>query len=541
MLIFGVLLALSGYAKLVQLHKSRLLGELVTRAAKDRVLDAAETIELISFEDSEVHDKVGRAQAAQYRFAPALSALSQVVSGVLGSIAVLFVLTAVKSFLLPIAVLVAVPVLVASRFNANEEYRFMHAVIGLDRRRSYFESLLLERGPAKEVRAFELAPFIRSIHDDLYAQRMRRFRSLLAQNARRSLGSAVLTSATAGAFVVSLVGLYIAGKLSLAAAGTAGYGVSALAGQLTGLGRSINVLYESLLIVAELDDFVAGASTPSPRMSTQLRQARSFAGVGMENVVFTYPTGSRAAVDRVSLEIDPGEVIALVGPNGSGKTTIAKLLAGLYVPDHGRVVWNGSDTREVDLAEVRDRVAIGFQDFERFRLSVLENIGAGRPERRHCRDEVVHAARWAGVGAFVGALPGRYETLLGPEFDGGHDLSEGQWQRIALARVFFRNADLVILDEPTASLDPLAEFELFEKMRQALDGRCAVLISHRLSSVRIADRIYVLQRGQVAESGSHMELLDMGGLYSELFNTQASAYRPTYDRELNSSAVRDGL
>jgi ATP-binding cassette subfamily B protein len=523
-LVFGGLLALVGYARLVQVHKSRLLGELVTRAAGSRVLDVAEAIDLLRFEDSTFHDKVGRAQAAQYRFGQALSAFFQVTSGILGSIAVLFVLASVKWLLFPVAVFVAVPMAIASRFNANEEFRFMHAVIGLDRRRSYLESLLLDRGPAKEVRAHELAPFIRSLHDDVYDERMHRFRSLLAQNARRSLASAIVTSTTAGAFVAGLLSLYIAGKLSLATAGTAGYGVLALAGQLTGLARSINVTYESLLVVAELDDLLAEA-TASTKASKSFRPV-SFAGIRTEDLVFSYPTASKPAVDRVSLEIDPGEVIALVGPNGSGKTTVAKLLAGLYVPDAGRILWGGRDMRDFDPADVRDRVAIGFQDFERFRMSLSENIGAGRHERRHRQDEVARAARRAGVSAFVDTLPQRFETVLGPEFDSGCDLSEGQWQRVAVARVFFRNADLVILDEPTASLDPLAEFELFETMREALDGRCAVVISHRLSSVRMADRIYVMRQGHVVESGSHLELLAEGDLYSELFNIQASAYMP---------------
>jgi ABC-type multidrug transport system fused ATPase/permease subunit len=522
LLIFGALLALVGYAKLVQLERGRLLGDLVTRAAAARVLDAAQSTELVCFEDSRFHDSVGRAQTGQYRVSQAVSAFFQMTSGILASIAVLLVLTSVKWFLLPVVVLVAVPISIASRFNASDEHRFMYAIMGLDRRRSYCESLLLDREPAKEVRAFELAPLIRAIHDAVYDERIRKVRSLLADQARRSLLSGILTSAAAGAFVTSLIGLYLAGKMTLATAGTAGYAVSALAGQLTAVGRSINVLYESLLVVAELDVFVAGVAPPSRRR--KLQAAPEFAGVAMEEVAFTYPTASVPAVDGVSLEIAAGEVIALVGANGSGKTTIAKLLAALYTPERGRIIWSGVDTREIEPATLRDQVAIGFQDFEHFRMSVADNIGAGRHERRHNRHEIRYAAERAGVGEFISSLPESYETLLGPEFVGGHDLSEGQWQRVALARVFFRDAPLVILDEPTAALDPLAECQLFETMKLALEGRCAVLISHRLSSVRMADRIYVLHHGRVIESGCHLELMSLGGHYSRLFNTQASAY-----------------
>jgi ATP-binding cassette subfamily B protein len=217
-------------------------------------------------------------------------------------------------------------------------------------------------------------------------------------------------------------------------------------------------------------------------------------------------------------------VVALVGENGSGKTTFAKLLAGLYAPQSGTISWDGVDATELDPVSVRSRVAVIFQDFVRYLLSARDNIALGDHARYEDGAAVERAAGAAGIHEALAALPGGYDTLLGPEHFGGSDLSGGQWQRVALARAFFRDAPVVILDEPTASLDPLAEAALYERMRDLYAGRGVLLISHRFGSVRSADRIYVLRDGRVHEQGSHRELMDADGYYAELFRLQASSY-----------------
>ena len=213
-----------------------------------------------------------------------------------------------------------------------------------------------------------------------------------------------------------------------------------------------------------------------------------------------------------------------MGENGSGKTTLAKILAGLYRPGTGRVLWDDIDLSDVELDDLRQSIAMIFQDFEQYLLPARENIGLGRHERIDDLDGIVDAARRAGADAFIDALPDGYDTVLGREFSGGYDLSIGQWQRVALARAFFRDAPFVILDEPTASLDARAESRLFDRMRELLAGRSVLLISHRFSSVRAADRIYVLDHGKVIEHGSHEQLMEAGGRYAELFTLQAAAY-----------------
>jgi ATP-binding cassette subfamily B protein len=288
-------------------------------------------------------------------------------------------------------------------------------------------------------------------------------------------------------------------------------------------GFSSEALLESAMFIEDYMAFVKHAP-PAPPADRPL-PATTPGLVVAEDVRFTYPSGDTPALRGVSLRIEPGEVVALVGANGSGKTTLAKLLGGLYVPDAGRVLLHGVDTAAADRAALRRDVAVVFQDFLRYSLPARDNVALGRHERYDDEAAIRAAAERAGAHPDLAALPGGYDTQLGPAFHGGVDLSLGQWQKVALARVFFRDAPFVILDEPTAALDARAEHDLFARIRELFEDRSVLLISHRFSTVREADRIHVLDGGEVVEAGSHDELMARGGLYAELFSLQASAYR----------------
>ncbi|MEU8193875.1 ATP-binding cassette domain-containing protein [Microbispora amethystogenes] len=324
-----------------------------------------------------------------------------------------------------------------------------------------------------------------------------------------------------GVVYVTLGVLLVIGAVPLAVAGTAVLAIRTGQGSLANLLYSTNRLYEEGLYFTDFLDFTARAEARIPPLREREAPER-FERITVEDVTFTYPATPAPALRGVSARVERGEVVALVGENGSGKTTLAKILAGLYEPDGGRVLWDDVDVTEVDPDSLRRRIAVIAQDHTRWPLTARHNITMGM-ERGE--GEVVRAAEVAGADQVIAELPLGYRTLLDRRFKNGHELSGGQWQRVAVARGFYRDAPLLICDEPTAALDARAEHALFDRIRRHADGRTVLLITHRLASVRYADRIYVLDHGHVREHGTHDELIALGGLYAELYNLQAEAYR----------------
>jgi ATP-binding cassette subfamily B protein len=283
------------------------------------------------------------------------------------------------------------------------------------------------------------------------------------------------------------------------------------------MGALMHGLGESVLYFTDLRSFETGrAEAPPPP------EPGPFRGIEAKGITFRYPGAARDALHDVDLSIGPGRIVALVGANGSGKTTLTKILAGLYRPDGGRLCHGGRPVD--DPALLRALAAVVFQDFVRYRLTAMDNITFGRPDRPADRAWATSVAGQVDLHDQIERLPNGYDTPLSREFTGGADLSGGQWQRLALARAFYRDAPFVILDEPTAALDPQAEAELFANIRQLFAGRSVLLVSHRFSTVRGADLIYVLDEGRVVEQGSHDALMALDGDYARLFRLQADAY-----------------
>jgi len=538
--------------------QQQLVTELVQRHVSRPVTEVATAIGLADFDSPAFHDRLQRAQQTAMvrplQVTTAVLSLSRGLLGLAGVAAALFVLS---PLLLAVALLGLVPLWLATVRVARAVYEFLVEMTPNDRRRGYVLSLLTSRQGAGEVRAFGLGGYFRDLYERLTEERIARLRRHLRRRAGLALLGAAGNAVAGGIMIGVLIWLITTGHLSLAAAGAAGVAGFQLGGQLQGIALAGGQLYESALMVEDLEAFtgllpVLGAARP------RAPAPRGFERIEVRDVHFTYPTpGPRSvravgllatmlfgrqdgageeaprrphALRGVSLELRRGEVVALVGENGSGKTTLAKVICGLYAPDAGAVLWDGVDVREVDPEQLRRQITVIFQDFVRYWLSARENIGVGRVERMGDHEAIVAAARQAGADAFIETWPEGYDALLGPIFEGGKDLSVGQWQRMALARAFFRDAPLVVLDEPTASLDARAEAELFERIRTLFEGRSVLLISHRFSSVRSADRIYVMREGEIVEQGSHRELMAAGGLYAELFRLQAAAYLDDTDR-----------
>jgi ATP-binding cassette subfamily B protein len=508
----------------VQREQQQILGELVSRHVQDEILDVTSVVELAAFDHPSFHNRVQRLQANQHQTLNMVFGLSGLISAVVGVVGVLVALVSIEPILVPLIVVVIAPAaLVASR-RGQEFWRFFWRMTPRDRERQYLAGLLGGRDAAKEVRAFTLGGYLRDRHRRLFDERIAELRKVARRQLLYTLVTSVVVATMLGAMVVLVAWLALTGRVTLSEAGIAVAGIGVVGARLTGAGFAIGALSESTLYLDDYFSFLAetehappGTSPPPP--------AGPFAGVAAEGVVFTYAGADHPVLDGVSIEVVPGEVVALVGENGSGKTTLAKVLAGLYRPDSGRVTWSGVDLATVDPARRRAGVAVIFQDFLHYHLLARDNVGLGRHEWLDDLDRIRAAAHQAGADEPIDDLPSGYDTMLGPEFEGGSDLSVGQWQRVALARAFFRDAPFVILDEPTAALDPRAEHELFERIRTLLAGRTVLLISHRFSSVRSADRIYVLDHGRVIEHGTHQALVDHRGRYAELFSLQAGAYQ----------------
>lgn len=521
----AVVTGASLFASSVQREQQQILGELVARHMQQATLEVATKVDLAAFEHPDFHNRLQRVQSAMGQPLNMVYGLSGIASALIGVVGVAVALSAIEPLLIPMVLLVLLPAWLAASRRGSEFWRFFWRMTPRDRERNYLGHLLGGRDEAKEVRAFGLGGFLLARWTHLYEDRLTDLRKVARRQLRYSLLATAVIGGLLGATVLLVAWLAASGRVSLSEAGIAVAGIAVIGARLTSAGYSAASLSEAGFYLDDFHTFLALGSAPLPLRS----QAPSgFRTIVAQDVTFTYPSGDQPALSAVSLHIDAGEIVALVGENGSGKSTLAKLLAGLYAPASGLITWDGTDIAAIDQTELSRKVAVIFQDFIRYHLDVSANIafgnigytanGSGGPT-------LVEAARQAGADDFIGRLPKGYDTLLGPEFLGGVDLSVGQWQRIALARAFFRDAPLIILDEPTASLDAKAEHELFARIRTLLAGRTVLLISHRFSSVRAADRVYVLHEGRVVESGTHAELIGARGRYSEMYTMQAEAYR----------------
>ncbi|HEU0141819.1 MAG TPA: ABC transporter ATP-binding protein [Bryobacteraceae bacterium] len=502
-----------------------LLADQFTRHVSVRVMEHASQLDLASYEDPVFYDKLERARVQATDRIAMIQAFGVMLQQAIVVITLAGSILTFSPWLLLILIACVVPAFLGESHFAFLGYSLNFNQTPVRRQMDYLRVLGASKESAKELKLFGLSSFFTGryaeLSDVIYKQNVALAKRRLWAGSMLSL----LTSAGYYGAYAYVIYRTVTGDLSV---GTMTFLAGAIAGASSNI-QSIFATFSSIadqaLFLTDLIEFFAmqpkvrskPGALPAPR---PIRDGFEF-----RNVSFAYPGNSRLVLDSLDFRIEPGQRIALIGENGQGKTTIVKLLTRLYDPVSGQILLDGIDLREYDIENLSREIGVIFQDFMRYEVSAAENIAMGRVEERNHLEKLESAARKSLADAVIRRLPRGYEQILGRRFEGGLDLSGGEWQKVALARAYLRDAQLLVLDEPTASLDARSEHEVFQRFAELTHGKMALLISHRFSTVRMADRIVVLENGRITEEGSHSRLMALGGRYSEMFELQAASYR----------------
>lgn len=501
-----------------------LLGDLFSNRTSVKLIHHAATLDLYQFEDSEFYDKLERARR---QTTSRTVLMSQVLTQVQNIITIGFFaagLIAFKPILIVILVIAIIPSFLGETQFSAEGYSLTRSWTPQRRELDYLRYIGASDQTAKEVKVFGLASFISSRFEKLADAYYRANRKLSVRRAFWGSALSVIgTAAYYGAYVYIAIDT-VEGEISVGQLTFLAGSFLQMRNMLQSIMNRFSQIAESALYLQDLFDFFELRPDIKSQNNQRLIPKPIEKGFTFENVGFRYPGSEAWSLRHLNFTLNPGEKLALVGENGAGKTTLVKLLARLYEPSEGRILLDGRDLREYDLTDLRRNVSIIFQDYMKFQLPAGENIAIGNIERLDNQDAIETSALKSLADTVINKLPEKYQQMLGKRFRGGVELSGGEWQKIALARAYMGDAQLMILDEPTSALDARAENEVFIRFAELMEGRSAVLISHRFSTVRMADRILFLEKGELLELGSHEELMAKNGKYAALFRLQAKGY-----------------
>ena len=521
---FGLAILADALGRATSLVDS-LLGDLFANHTSIRIMQHAATLDLDQFEDSVFYDKLER---ARQQTTGRTILLSQVLSQVQDLISMCFLAAGLVSFnpwLILLLFIAVLPAFIAESYFNDRNYSLSRRQTPERRELDYLRYVGASDETAKEVKIFDLSGFFIDRFRHLSTKFYLDNKSLATKRALWGTGFSILGSLGSYTAYVFIILRAVSGQLSIGDLTFLAGSFRQLRALMEGILYRFTAVSQGAIYLKDFFDFFnikpkINAASGARHFPNPIRE-----GFVFENVGFRYSNSEQWANRYLNFTLKAGETLALVGENGAGKTTLVKLLARLYDPSEGRILLDGYDLREYDLTELRTHTGVIFQDYLRYQMPVSQNIAAGNIREKENRELIMASARQSLADAVVQRLPGKYDQPLGKRFNQGVELSGGEWQKIALARAYMKEAQLLILDEPTAALDARAEFEVFQRFSELTKGKTAVLISHRFSTVRMADRILVLDRGELLEVGSHQELLAMNGRYAELFRLQAKGYQ----------------
>jgi len=502
-----------------------LLADDFTRHISIRIMSHASRLDLSSYEDPVFHDKLERARVQATDRLGTIQQIGRLLQLVITTASLAASILLFSPWLLLLLLVSVVPAFLGESHFALLGYALAFRQTPSKREMDYLRVLGSSKESAKELKLFGLSSFLTNrfteLADEVYTQNV-------ALARRRLLAGALLS-------LVGTVGYYggyayvifetVSGKMSVGTLTFLTGAIATASSNLQVIFSTFAAIADQALFLTDLIEFLAVKPAVQSKPNALPAPRPIVRGFEFRNVRFAYPGTSKLVLDGLDFRLEPGERVALIGENGEGKTTIVKLMARLYDPTSGNILLDGIDLREYDLDDLCAQMAVIFQDFMRYDLRALENIAVGDITQKNDLDSINLAAHKSLADAIIRKLPYGYDQMLGRRFEGGTDLSGGEWQKIALARAYLRHAQVLILDEPTAALDARSEHEVFERFAELTAGKMALLISHRFSTVKMADRIVVLEKGRIAEEGPHGELVAMGGRYSEMFELQASSYR----------------
>ncbi|MCY7367878.1 MAG: ABC transporter ATP-binding protein/permease [Chamaesiphon sp.] len=501
-----------------------LLRVLLAQRVNELILEKALTLDLTHFEDSEFYDKMSQARSqASSRPLSLITRTFGLFQSALTLVTFSGLLWRFSGWAVLVLVVAAIPSFIAETRFSEHAFRLFRWRSPETRQQHYLETLLAREDYAKEVQLYQLGNILLQRYRDIFNRLYKDDRNLTVQKGVWGyllglLSTLAFYGAYAWIVIETIVGVISLGEMTMYLM-VFRQGQSTFASALTSIGG----MYEDNLYLANLYEFL---EQPMPQSQGRITHSAIKDGIRFENVSFSYPGSDQPVLNNISLHLPLGEKLAIVGENGSGKTTLIKLLTNLYTPTSGKIFLDGVDLRDWDVDVLRRRIGVIFQNFVQYQFTVGENVGVGDVAHLDDRKEWEIAADKGMASPFIDTLPAKFDTQLGKWFKGGQELSGGQWQKIALARAFMRSdADILILDEPTAAMDAEAEMNIFNHFRSLTQDQMVVLISHRFSTVRMADKIIVMASGKIIEQGSHEQLIAADGRYAHLFSLQAAGYK----------------